>query len=120
MRLVVAVLAAAFACSEASAHDWFTQKRDPVFGWGCCGGHDCKVFKPDGKNITAEKDGYRIRMSLKEVQSINPMATLPIDGIVTWDRVQPSETNEWAICLMESNRGPRTAGVFCLFEPPNM
>lgn len=115
---VAAALVAAFLCPPVRAHEWFSQKRDPVFGWGCCGGHDCKVIRPNGRNITAEKDGYRIRLSLEEARAINPVAELPVDGLVTWDRVQPSETNEFAICLMPYNRSPRAGGVFCFFEPP--
>lgn len=117
---IAAALVAAFLCPPVRAHEWFSLKRDPVFGWGCCGGHDCKVIRPNGRNITAEKDGYRIRLSLAEARAINPAAELPVDGLVTWDRVQPSETNEFAICLMPYNRTERAGGVFCLFEPPSI
>lgn len=122
IALVAAALAAFFLLvvmvRQAHAHDWFSRKVDPVFGWRCCGGNDCKVIRPNGRNITAEKDGYRIRLSLEEARAINPVAELPVDGLVTWDRVQPSETNEFAICLMPYNRSPRAGGVFCFFEPP--
>ena len=118
--LLTAAFWTAFFIGQAHAHDWFTTKRDPVFGWGCCGGHDCAPFKPNGRNITAERDGYRIRLTLDEARAINPHASAPVDGVVSYDRVQPSETDEWAICIMESNRGTRSAGVFCLFEPPTI
>ena len=108
---IAAALVAAFLCPPVRAHEWFSQKRDPVFGWGCCGGHDCKVIRPNGRNITAEKDGYRIRLSLAEARAINPAAELPVG---------PSETNEFAICLMPYNRTERAGGVFCLFEPPSI
>lgn len=124
IALVAAALAAFFLLvvmvRQAHAHDWFSRKVDPVFGWRCCGGNDCKIIKPNGRNITAEKDGYRIRLSLDEARAINPSATMPLDGIVTWDRVQPSETNEWAICIKPNDRSPKAGGVFCLFEPPSI
>lgn len=68
--------------------------------------------------IPAKSRRYRIRLSLEEARAINPVAELPVDGLVTWDRVQPSETNEFAICLMPYNRTERAGGVFCFFEPP--
>ena len=86
IALVAAALAAFFLLvvmvRQAHAHDWFSRKVDPVFGWRCCGGNDCKVIRPNGRNITAEKDGYRIRLSLEEARAINPVAELPVDGLV--------------------------------------
>ena len=105
---------------QAFAHDWFTKYRDPVFGWGCCGGNDCKPFVVNKRNITAEADGFHVRLTLEEAQAINPDALFPIDGVVTYDRVLPSETDEWAICLKRRDRSPENAGVFCLFQPPNI
>lgn len=115
-----AAVLAAFFIGQAHAHDWFTTKKDPVFGWPCCGSYDCAPVKLSSHNIKAEKDGFHIRLSLEETRAINPHSEAPIDGIVTYDRVQPSETDEWAICIMPSNRGTRSAGVFCLFAPPDM
>lgn len=120
MRFILAALAALAACAPASAHDWFTKYRDPVFNWGCCGGHDCKPFVVNKRNVTAEPTGFRIRLTLEEAQAINPEALFPIDGVVTYDRVLPSETDEWAICVKRRDRSPESAGVFCLFQPPNM
>lgn len=120
MRTLYAIAALLALAAPVNAHEWFSTKRDPVMGWACCGGSDCAAFKPNGHNIKAERDGFRIRLSLAEARAINPMADAPVDGIVTYDRVQPSETDEWAICIMESNRGTRSAGVFCLFAPPDM
>ena len=122
MRTLIAAFAVAIPClaAPAQAHGWFSEKSDPVFGWPCCGGHDCAPVKLSSRNIKAEKDGFHIRLSLEETRAINPQSEAPIDCIVTYDRVQPSETDEWAICIMPSNRGTRSAGVFCLFAPPDM
>lgn len=117
---MAALVAAFFMGGSAHSHDWFTKYRDPVHGWGCCGGHDCKPFKVTRDNITAEPDGYRVRMSLEETRLINPSSQAPLDGLVRYERVIPSESDEWAICIMPSNRDPWAGGVFCLFEPPNI
>lgn len=102
------------------AHDWYSDRHDPVHGWSCCGGHDCAVLELAPGVLSAEPDGYRIRLTLEQAQKINPYAMSGIDALVTWDRVQDSETADWHLCIAESYRGPPGYGVYCLFQPPSM
>lgn len=104
--------------SPANAHSWYTQKKDPVTQLGCCGGSDCATLLIEPGVISAEVDGYRIRLTLEQAQRINRNRLEPLDVLVPWDRVQPSEDGNWHICI------PRfedvTVGNFyCFFAPPN-
>lgn len=122
--LAVLVLAAVIGWQvlvlNAQAHDWYSFKRDPVHGWSCCGGNDCAVFKVKrGINLIAQTEGYRIVLSTEEAREINPLARFPIDAVVTWDRVQMSETNDWGLCISAYRREAPSFGIYCLFEPPS-
>lgn len=117
---VRAALVAAFLLpGQARAHDWYTGYRDPVFDWECCGGADCNVIPIDGKNVVAERDGYHVRLSIEEAKRLNPATNLPVDGVVTWDRVIESPTGQFAACPFMIRRDAETAGLRCLFVPPN-
>lgn len=121
MHLSAAALVAAFfMAGPAYAHDWYSKKVDPVHKWSCCGGHDCAVLKLEPGVITAEPEGYRIRLTLQQAQQINPYAMDGIDAVVAWDRVQPSETNDWHLCIASAYRGAPGHGIYCLFEPPSI
>lgn len=120
--LLIVLIAAAgiLQLREAGAHSWYSGKRNPVSGYGCCGKQDCNSFKAElGKTIFPESDGIRVRLTLEEARAINPQAMFPIDALVTWDRLQPSEDFDWHICLYATNRTAPSHGVICLFEPPN-
>lgn len=119
-HLVVACCLSVWLAWPAGAHDWYTKRHDPVFGWHCCGGNDCAPLKISKSNVTAEREGYRVRLSVDEARAINPYAKWPIDALVPWARVQASETDEWAICVAPLNRDPMHGGIFCFFEPANM
>lgn len=120
LTAVAAAVLAAFLCAVPSrAHDWYSEKRDPVHRWGCCGGHDCATWKLRPGSISAEPTGYRVTLTLAEARAINPSATAGIDAIVVWPRVQASEDGNWHLCLMPYSRTPESGGVFCLFAPPS-
>lgn len=116
---ITAAALAAFLCPAAQAHDWYSEKRDPVYRWGCCGGHDCATWKIRPGSISAEPTGYRVRLTLPEARAINPHSQAPIDGLVVWPRVQPSEDGNWHLCIMPYSRTPEAGGIFCLFAPPS-
>lgn len=69
--------------------------------------------------ISAEANGLRVRLSLERSKLINPHSLLPIDALVIWDRVQPSEDGNWHLCIMSSFRAGERGGIYCLFMPPN-
>ena len=120
IRAVAAALGAAFLlAAPASAHEWFTGYRDPIFKWECCGGHDCGVIPLPQKSVTAVRNGYHVRLTTEQARDLNPGTDLPIDGVVTWDRVIESPTGEYATCPFRVRRDEETAGLRCLFVPPN-
>lgn len=71
--------------------------------------------------IEATELGYRVRLSIARSQQINPYSYAPIDAIVIWDRVQPSEDGNWHLCVAAgSMRSLPFMGIYCLFAPPNI
>lgn len=116
MTIGITTLAAA---SHAEAHSWYTQKRDPVTRLGCCGGNDCNTLIITPGVISAETDGYRIRLTVEEARRINPSRNVPLDILVPWDRVQPSEDGNWHICIPRWN-DVTVGNFYCFFAPPSM
>lgn len=117
---VLAALGAAFLWpAPASAHEWFSGYTDPVFKWKCCDGQDCGVIPLPRKSVTMTRDGYHVRLSIDEARSLNPSTRLPVDGLVPWARVIESPTGEYGACPMIYRRDEETAGLWCLFVPPN-
>ena len=104
----------------AGAHGWYAEKIDPVFQHSCCGGTDCAQLIVTRDVLTAVEDGYRIRLTLPETRMINPFSMAPIDAVVTWDRVQPSEDGNYHLCIMTYHRDNARGGIYCFFAPPNI
>jgi hypothetical protein len=113
------ILSCLLFATPAYGHAWYSKKIDPVFGQGCCGIHDCGQLVISPGVLSAEEDGYRIRLTLEQSKLINPLSTAPIDGVVPWNRVQPSEDGNYHICIMSVHRDNIRAGIYCLFVPPN-
>lgn len=119
--LALAALVAAFvflAPVLASAHSWYSERRDPVTKKGCCGGEDCAQLVIEPGVLTAEAGGYRVRLTLEQARRINPVRREPLDILVPWERVQDSEDGNYHLCI------PRWEGVvlgdfYCFFAPPN-
>lgn len=106
--------------ADAWPHSWYSDKIDPVYKQSCCGGSDCAVWKIEPGELTAEATGYRVRLSLEKSKTINPYSMNPVDAVVTWDRVQPSEDGNWHLCIMTKMRENARGGIYCLFAPPNI
>lgn len=118
MATALALAAAAliaWASAPAHAHDWYSQRSDPVFNNGCCGRPDCEDF--DGSLIEAEADGYHIRLTVAQAQKVNENTQLPIDALVPWSRIQDSEDGNWHLCIFDVDRTAPRNGVICLFSP---
>jgi hypothetical protein len=101
----------------AMAHSWYSSRVDPEYLNGCCGGTDCHEL--DGSLVIPEADGYRIRLTIDQARRINPGALFPVDALVPWRRVQPSEDGNWHICIFPSSRHAPRGGIICFFAPPN-
>ena len=115
-----ALVSACLVIGPANAHSWYIYKTDPVFHNSCCGGHDCAMWAIQPGELTAEANGYRVRLTLERTRTINPNSTLPLDALVIWDRVQPSEDGNWHLCIADTSRDIGWHGVYCLFAPPNI
>jgi len=118
LRLAV-IMAAMAVAGPAQAHSWYQNKTDPVYLQSCCGILDCAAWAIQPNELTAEEHGYRVRLSLERTKLINPLSQSPIDALVIWERVQPSEDGNWHLCLMSSFRDDARGGIYCLFMPPN-
>lgn len=111
------VVIAALMSRPASAHEWYSNYRDPVWGVSCCGGHDCA--RVDASHVSISATGYRIVLTLEQAKAINPYATRPLDAEIPMERVQISEDGQYHICLMAAyHDDDRREGVFCFFAPP--
>ena len=104
--------------SPSEAHSWYSARKDPKTQLGCCGGSDCATLRIEPGVLTAETDGYRIRLTIEQAQRINPNRFEPLDVLIPWQRVQNSEDGNWHICIPRWN--DITVGNFyCFFAPPN-
>lgn len=113
------VIAVVLASQAALAHSWYSEKRDPVTRGGCCGGSDCAILAVTPGVLSAEADGYRVRLTAEQAKAINPYRNTPVDALVPWDRVQPSEDGNYHICLPTYPVGSMKADFFCFFAPAN-
>lgn len=120
MRVLLACFLILWPTSVVLAHSWYSQKKDPVYQDSCCGGMDCAMWAIQPGEIEAVEEGYRVRISLERSKTFNPYSQHPIDAIVTWDRVQPSEDGNWHLCIMQFSRTQPRGGIYCLFAPPNI
>lgn len=118
--IAIAIAACLLLIAPVYAHSWYGERRDPIFNQtSCCGGHDCSQLAIEPGVLTAEPDGYRVRLTLEQSREINPYSTAPIDALISWERVQPSEDGNYHICIMSQHRENARQGVYCFFAPPN-
>lgn len=116
---IILFIAALALGQQARAHSWYSEKVDPVFKQSCCGGNDCGLWRVQPGELYAERDGYHIILSLERSRTINRYSENPIDALVPWDRVQPSEDGNYHLCIMTRHRDNVRGGIYCLFVPPN-
>lgn len=117
LKVLIGITTLALA-SHAEAHSWYSSKKDPRTQLGCCGGSDCNTLIISPGVISGEVDGYRIRLTLEQAQRINPGRVEPLDVLIPWDRVQPSEDGNWHICIPRWN-DVTVGNFYCFFAPPN-
>ena len=113
------LLAMTLMATPTLADGWYTGTSDPITHGSCCGGGDCNVFAIKPGNLLATAEGYHVVLTLEETQNINKASKAPIDAIVVWERVQPSQDGNWHLCVKPYDRQPPTKGIYCLFAPPN-
>lgn len=104
--------------AAAHAHEWYSEKQDPVTRQSCCGGTDCNRYKISHHNLHPRKDGFLITLTLEESMAINPYSMAPVNAFVAYERVQVSEDGDWHICISAQKRDGYTGGIYCLFQPP--
>lgn len=104
----------------ATAHDWYSSTSDPVFQSNCCGGHDCAPV--DSSWVSETRDGYRLTMTVDQARTVNPMASVPVDAVVPWSRIQspPQAEHQFYACIYDRDRSAPRFGVICFFATPTM
>jgi hypothetical protein len=110
---ILLVMAYLGASLPAHAHDWYSGTKDPVSGYGCCGGSDCAIIDP--RWVHAVEGGVRIVMTAEQAASINPSTTRPIDAFVPEARIQRSPDYDSHACVYQSDRGAPRYGVICFW-----
>lgn len=121
MKVVVTALVAVFLCAApAVSHEWYSKRVDPVTGGRCCGGSDCAQLVIEPGVLTAEADGYRIRLTEEQAQRINPFRSGSVDVVVTWDRVQESPDGNWHICIPGQKLETMRSDFYCFMAPNNI
>lgn len=114
-RIILAALVALFAMVNlAFAHSWYTAERDPVFArmpdyWyakerdpvyrdvSCCH-NDCGAISDAW--VTQASDGYYIRMTETQAQTVNAAWKGSVDAFVPRGRTQDSPDGQYHVCLM--------------------
>lgn len=108
MRSVLsALLIAAIPACPAGAHDWYTDKVDPVTRMRCCGGVDCRVI--EDRDVSELADGGYLY--------------LPRRWSVPAARVQKSPDFRFHICETAMFTDKATVLEWrwvCFFAPPRM
>lgn len=110
-----------FICPlKVQAHEWYSNRGDPIYGGGCCGGSDCAPVDPAW--VSEVPEGYRLRMSIDQAMTVNPNASAPVDAIIPWNRVQspPKADHLFYACIYPHDRGRPRSGVICFFATPTM
>ena len=54
--LVGACIIVGLCTSSAAAHDWYTNLVDPVTGYSCCGGQDCRPVPREDVRLGQDGD----------------------------------------------------------------
>jgi hypothetical protein len=114
-----ALLISLLMLQPVAAHEWYSEKHDPVTGGLCCGGSDCRQLVIVPGVMTAEADGYRIRLTSDQARKINPYRIEAVDTLVPWARVQPSEDGNFHICIPPTRNLMMKSDFYCFFAPPS-
>ncbi|MFI0842374.1 hypothetical protein [Mesorhizobium sp. IMUNJ 23232] len=86
---------------EAGAHDWYTDKIDPVLHSKCCGNRDCHSLNPDDVR-SAKGGGYFVRQPVPHYRNDPPVG----EWFIPKERVQTAPDDRYHICeaLVPINR----------------
>jgi hypothetical protein len=108
--------------SVAEAHDLYIGTTDPLTHGICCstsehdGYGDCDQLVLEPGVLTGVVGGYRLRLTVKQAQRINPMRTVPVDTFIPDSRIQPSMDGNWHVCI-PAYEAPTRGDFFCFFRP---
>ena len=123
ISLVIAGLALLMMllANEVLAHDWYKKMRDPEFSQSNCCENDCGEVDP--QSVTEIQQGYRLRLTSEQVKKLDKTATLPVDAIIPWRRVQSVPRGKKGLfhaCIIGNDRSLPRGGVRCFFATPTM
>jgi len=118
MKIWITLAALLFSATAASAHSWYSKKRDPIYNQtSCCGGTDCAPLPAHAISITPDGN-LRITLTVEEARRINPVRRYGFDRVIQFERIQNSEDGTPHICLMAHDlEGDPREGYYCVFLP---
>jgi hypothetical protein len=119
MKRALTIVVLCLLATPALAHEWYSQRRDPIYNQtSCCGIADCAPLPPHAISITPEGH-LRITLTVDEARRINPVRRYGFDRIIQYERIQISEDGTPHICLMAHDmEGDPREGYYCIFLPP--
>lgn len=119
LRITSLIVLGLFSAQSALAHEWYSNRRDPIFNaTRCCGNADCAPLPEHSISITPE--GLRVTLTPEEARRINPTRRSGFDRIIDFERIQVSEDGKPHICLMTHDmEGDKREGYYCVFLPPS-
>lgn len=100
--------------ADADAHDWYTDKTDPILHSKCCGNNDCHPLDPD--DVRPAKDGYFVRQPHPYHRNDPPTGV----WFIPKERVQAAPDGKFHICaaLVPTRRvGRYRMRWMCFFAP---
>jgi hypothetical protein len=67
-------------------------------------------------------EGYRLTMTADQARSVNPSATVAVDAVIPWSRIQspPKADHLFYACIYDRDRTAPRRGVICFFATPVM
>lgn len=77
---------------DAEAHDWYTDKTDPVLHYKCCGQNDCHPVDPN--EVRSTREGYYVKLYRPSYLNDPPGE----EWFIPWERVQSAPDDRYHIC----------------------
>jgi hypothetical protein len=118
--IAVAALVAAFVflAPIASAHEWYSKRRDPIYNAQTCCRNDCGPVPSQYIHRDPATGLIRVIIPLEAAKKIYHARIEAVDEVIPPERIQTSEDGQIHICL-QSRGGNAMQGFWCFFVPPN-
>ena len=77
---------------DADAHDWYSDKTDPVLHFKCCGNRDCHAIA--SSDVRTARDGYFVKQPQPYARNDPPTG----EWFIPRERVQVAPDDRFHIC----------------------